>query len=270
MFLLSSIFAILFSTIFCSIEIKTASIEKYDNQKLSLKKKYAITTVNNPSVTPFTKIDSITLKSTDTLHIYINAKPQIYQALAILNDSHKNFKTIGAQSKNGNLVFKITPKTLAGWHPGDSSLKIVLGTHADNKDAESVEWLMGLLKFDIEEPVLSHPANPLDAFHPLPEIRHVFREDVKRPHALLSYVFTVIVLAPWILLLKQWRKLEVNLRNFHYSFSSILFIASIVGINYVLVRAWISWQLFQTIGYLFALSVVTVLSGKSALGQISI
>ena len=47
------------------------------------------------------------------------------------------------------------------------------------------------------------PIHPDEAsFHPLPEIKHTFRPDQKLPPRPVSAIFTVLVLFPWVVLLR--------------------------------------------------------------------
>jgi len=50
------------------------------------------------------------------------------------------------------------------------------------------------------------PEHPLEAtFHPLPEIKHTFRPDHKPPPRPISAAFSLIVLAPWAVLIGSVR-----------------------------------------------------------------
>lgn len=57
--------------------------------------------------------------------------------------------------------------------------------------------------FDLHVPT-SHPApvHPDEpSFHPLPEIHHAFRPEEKLPPRIMSAFFSLLVLAPWVVLL---------------------------------------------------------------------
>lgn len=52
-------------------------------------------------------------------------------------------------------------------------------------------------------PVVQHPDEA--SFHPLPQIHHTFRPDQKLPPRPISAVFSLLVLAPWFVLLGMVR-----------------------------------------------------------------
>lgn len=51
----------------------------------------------------------------------------------------------------------------------------------------------------------------------------MFREPEKRPPAFVSNLFTGLCLAPILLLLVLWAKLGVNISNFPFSLSAVIF-----------------------------------------------
>lgn len=51
----------------------------------------------------------------------------------------------------------------------------------------------------------------------------MFREPEKRPPAFVSNLFTGLCLAPVFLLLILWAKLGVNISNFPFSLSAVIF-----------------------------------------------
>lgn len=51
----------------------------------------------------------------------------------------------------------------------------------------------------------------------------MFREPEKRPPAFVSNLFTGLCLAPVLLLFILWAKLGVNISNFPFSFSAVIF-----------------------------------------------
>ena len=93
----------------------------------------------------------------------------------------------------------------------------------------------------IGDAVITNPLSPLAAdieitlpdgesssseagpFSPKPEIRHVFRQPDSRPPAMVSNVFSILCLAPVLIMLAMWVKIGVNVSNFPMSLAAIGF-----------------------------------------------
>jgi oligosaccharyltransferase complex subunit delta (ribophorin II) len=102
-----------------------------------------------------------------------------------------------------------------------------------------------------------------------PEIEHQFQVPEKRPPAVVSNVFTVIVLSPLLLLLILWLKIGINISNFPMSLSAVGFhvgLAAIFGLYYLY---WVSLNMFDTVRYLGLLGIPTFLFGNRLLSGIA-
>jgi len=104
---------------------------------------------------------------------------------------------------------------------------------------------------------------------PLPEIKHLFREPEIRPSLTVSNIFTVLTIAPILLLLILWIVLGVNLKNFSFSISCIGFHLGLGGIFGVYVLYWTQLNMFTTMKYVSILAIPTFLFGNRLLSSIA-
>ena len=126
------------------------------------------------------------------------------------------------------------------------------------------KWVIGEIDFTF------HPRPPVPEpqinYGPLPEIHHQYKTPEPRPPAIVSTVFCVIVLSPWLILLVMWPKVGVNLQNmFSFGLSSVVFQLSLVSIAGLYCLYWWQLNMFQTLFYLSPLSIVAFLSGHRTL-----
>lgn len=75
----------------------------------------------------------------------------------------------------------------------------------------------------------STAAAPQPSRGPRPEIKHMFREPERRPPQVISSTFTGLSLAPFLVLLILWGKLGINVKNFTFSLSALLFHGGLAG-----------------------------------------
>ncbi|KAK5104780.1 hypothetical protein LTS08_002673 [Lithohypha guttulata] len=107
----------------------------------------------------------------------------------------------------------------------------------------------------------------------LPEIHHIFRSDPKSPNILISIVFALGAVAALPVLLGAWLFLGGNVNHFQKALSDApvahaLFVGSIIGLEGILFMYYSSWNLFQTLPALFAVGMVTFISGSRALTEV--
>jgi len=102
-----------------------------------------------------------------------------------------------------------------------------------------------------------------------PEIKHLFREPEPRPSKLVSDVFTLICLSPFLIMLGLWMKLGVNIQNFQMSPAGVGFHAGLGAIFTLYMYFWLQLNMFTTIKYLILIGVVTFLCGNSLLAKIA-
>ncbi|KAH6937385.1 hypothetical protein HPB50_027529 [Hyalomma asiaticum] len=111
----------------------------------------------------------------------------------------------------------------------------------------------------------SPPKPTVDMHAPKPEIKHLFREQEKRPPVFLSNAFCGLVLAPLLLLIVLWARIGVNLSNFPFSLSTIVFHLGLAAIFGLFGCFWLRLNMFTTLKYLAGLGAVTFISGHSML-----
>jgi oligosaccharyltransferase complex subunit delta (ribophorin II) len=124
----------------------------------------------------------------------------------------------------------------------------------------------------------------------LAEIHHIFKSDPTSPSIVFSLLFTTAVLAtlpalfglvsscilcimPALIILSQWLYLGGNVNHFSKAFQSApvshtLFYSSIIGIEVIFFLYYTSWNLFKTLPVLFAVGMITFLSGSRALSEV--
>ena len=103
-------------------------------------------------------------------------------------------------------------------------------------------------------------------YGPKPEIRHTFREPEKRPAALVSDTFTVLVILPFLMLLVLWAVIGVNVSGFSPGLANIGFHSGIALILSLLFSVfWNNMDMFLTLKCLSGVLLMTFLSGHCLL-----
>jgi oligosaccharyltransferase complex subunit delta (ribophorin II) len=119
------------------------------------------------------------------------------------------------------------------------------------------------LKFSLESKKEQTNAQPLRK--PRNEIHHMFREPEKRPPRFVSDLFTGLCLAPILILFILWGRLGINASNFGFSLSALGFHGGLGAIFSLFLCFWLKLDMFQTVQYLLALSLLTFLCGNRVL-----
>ncbi|XP_033219779.1 dolichyl-diphosphooligosaccharide--protein glycosyltransferase subunit 2 [Belonocnema kinseyi] len=159
-----------------------------------------------------------------------------------------------------------------GYQSGDYKVELIVG---DAVLSNSFQWNVATVSLKFPEPTGVEAAEKSSAFkdktvyEPKPEIKHMFREPEKRPPALVSNLFTGLCLAPVLLLLILWAKLGVNVSNFPFSLSAVIFHVGLGGIFVLFGVFWLKLNMFVTLRYLLGLGIVTFLAGSKLLSQIA-
>lgn len=140
------------------------------------------------------------------------------------------------------------------------SIELIIG---DAFMSNSFNWNLGdiQLKFS-QEPVFNSKDN---ARALRPEIVHKFREPEKRPPRLISDLFSLLCIAPLLILLIIWSKLRVNISNFPFSLSALGFHLGFGAILALYGIFWLQLNMFDTIRYLIPLALFTFLCGNRLL-----
>jgi len=115
------------------------------------------------------------------------------------------------------------------------------------------------------QPVTPHPEEL--HYHPQPSIEHTFRSEQKIPPVLISAVFSVLVLAPWVVLVGLWSQLSPK-APLLFSSKIVPFTATLGAFEFLLFWYWVDLKLGQVLLYGAGLGIVAVLTGKAALVQV--
>ncbi|KAI0763105.1 oligosaccharyl transferase delta subunit [Trametes elegans] len=115
------------------------------------------------------------------------------------------------------------------------------------------------------QPAPHHPDEA--SFQVRPEIQHTFRPDQKSPPKVISAFFTILLAAPWVVLLGLWSYIRPQVP--HLLSPNILpFIAALAAFEALLVWYWVALRLGQVLLYGAILSIPTALAGKQALSAL--
>ena len=124
---------------------------------------------------------------------------QPHQSMLILSPKQtgNQIPIIVTVRKSGNaraeLNMKSAPEELLS-SPGNYSLNLIIGTFSHDNP---INYHIGTVNIDIP----NEPFIPI-IYGPKPEIFHNFKPDQKLPPKILSYSFVVIVLIPWLFLIR--------------------------------------------------------------------
>ena len=122
-----------------------------------------------------------------------------------------------------------------GAKSGLYSVSVIIG---DAVIINPLSWVAA----DIE---ITLPAGELESstetgpFSPKPEIRHVFRQPDSRPPAMVSNVFSILCLAPVLIMLVIRVKIGVNVCNFPMSLAAIGFDLGLAAIFVLYFYFWL-------------------------------
>jgi len=135
---------------------------------------------------------------------------------------------------------------------------------------DSLEWNLGEVQLNV---LAGNPktTNPLYgvSYGPKPEIKHLFRVPEPRPPRLVSDAFTVLCLAPILILLALWVKIGVNISGFSFSLGALGFHLGLAGLFGVYTTFWLNLTMFQALKYMTVPGVITFLAGHRLLSHIS-
>ncbi|PIO74706.1 hypothetical protein TELCIR_03279 [Teladorsagia circumcincta] len=103
----------------------------------------------------------------------------------------------------------------------------------------------------------------------LPEIKHLFRQPEKRPPTIVSDAFTLICLAPLLLLLVLWFRIGLNFGNMPLSLWTLIFHGSLTALFALYFVFWLQLNMFETLKYLAVVGGLTYLAGNRVLRAIA-
>jgi len=148
---------------------------------------------------------------------------------------------------------------------GKYSMELIVG---DAVMQNPFSWAVADVALTFPEQAAAKP-DTLSQYTKKPEIKHKFAVPEKRPPAVVSLVFTGLVLLPLAILLGLWMKIGVNISNFPMSPSAIGFHVCLAGIFGLYYMYWTQFNMFLTLKYLGLLAVPTFLFGNRLLSSIA-
>lgn len=137
---------------------------------------------------------------------------ELYVIIISFLNSVFNFQDVGSKS------------TELGISSGVYNMELILG---DAVISNPIRWNLGVLELKLGTVKESTPVTPVRGVRP--EIKHMFREPERRPPQVISTTFTVLAAAPLLILFIMWAKLGINIKNFKFNLSTILFHAGLAG-----------------------------------------
>ncbi|XP_043791142.1 dolichyl-diphosphooligosaccharide--protein glycosyltransferase subunit 2 [Apis laboriosa] len=155
----------------------------------------------------------------------------------------------------------------------DYNVELIIGDAILNNP---FQWTVATVSLKFPEPSSSERTDKnvfynskSNVYSTKPEIKHMFREPEKRPPAFVSNLFTGLCLAPVLLLFILWAKLGVNISNFPFSLSAVIFHLGLGSIFTLFGIFWLKLNMFVTLRYLVGLGIVTFLAGNKMLSRIA-
>jgi hypothetical protein len=144
---------------------------------------------------------------------------------------------------------------------GEYAISIIVG---DSLLQHGVTWSVGKISLT----VASTAAESKDPFATQPDIVHAFRPDERRTNGLIAFIFTLLCGAPFVLLVLALLRFGLQ-----YSFPggatdflyTAVFQGSIAAILFLYFLYWVSLNIFQALGLVSAVAIVSVVSGNRAL-----
>jgi oligosaccharyltransferase complex subunit delta (ribophorin II) len=174
-------------------------------------------------------------------------------------------------STNKEYKFDLTLATRAkdfNSQSGTYDMSLIVG---DFNIANPFEWTIATVKLSFPPggEVKTKPSWAIVSYEVKPEIKHLFREPEKRPPTFVSDLFSLLVLAPFLLLLGLWLKIGVNVKNLPVTLSALLFHSGLALIFSLFFLFWLKMDMFTTLKCLSGVTIMTFLSGHSLLKTLS-
>ncbi|KAJ3383490.1 hypothetical protein HDU92_004106 [Lobulomyces angularis] len=120
-----------------------------------------------------------------------------------------------------------------------------------------------------EVPNINRPASESEEFRYKEEIRHIFKPPVKVPFRLISLIFAVLCVLPWVILFALWSSLAVNFNNLYATKEMVLygtgFMISLGGWVALYIAYFWSVTLFPALACASVLSVFSLFFGNRVL-----
>jgi len=127
------------------------------------------------------------------------------------------------------------------------------------------------LELDTTAPPATPPAS--ERYTSKPEIHHIFKAEPGSPPKIISFFFTLCVLATVPVLFGAWALLGANVDHLSKAFGAApvshgLFMGSVVAMEGVFFMYYTSWNLFQMLPVAAVVGTVAYVSGSRALTEV--
>jgi len=193
----------------------------------------------------------------------------VHQAFVKLTHSQSNAEIIYVAEPNSNkqYSFELDMNGAAAdfnSKSGTYSLSVIIG---DAVISNPLSWTVA--DVDIKLPAGDEKIQEPGPYQVKPEIRHVFRSPDSRPPAMVSNMFSLLCLAPVLIMLLMWIKIGVNVSNFPFSVAALGFHIGLAAIFVLYFYFWVELNMFTTVKYLSGLGLVTFLCGNKLLANIA-
>jgi len=208
--------------------------------------------------------------SFDVVDEAVNKPKLVHQAFVRLTHVKSGAEIIYVAEPNTNkkYQFELDMNTAAadfGSKAGVYSVSVIVG---DAVVSNPLSWVAADVDIKLPASDDSKDQEP-GPFQPRPEIRHVFREPDSRPAAVVSNVFSLLCLAPVLIMLGMWVKIGVNVSNFPVSLYALGFHIGLAAIFVLYFYFWIELNMFTTVKYLSGIGLVTFLCGNKMLASMA-
>jgi len=150
---------------------------------------------------------------------------------------------------------------------GKYNVRLVVG---DSAVSNAIDW--NLVDVSLKLPEFVKPPVKKSQeiiYDKLPEIQHLFREAEKRPPQVVSDVFSLLALTPFVILLLLWLRIGINFGNMPMSIWTIMFHAGLAGIFFLYFTFWLRLDMFVTLKYLAIIGALTFLAGNRLLRSLA-
>lgn len=194
----------------------------------------------------------------------------VHQAFVRLECQKTSREIIFVASLDNNGVYKFdmdigSKATELGIISGRYNIELIIG---DAIISNPFRWTLADVELSITGITSpSIPSAPIRGMRP--EIKHMFREPERRPPPVISTLFTALVLAPLLILFGIWIKLGINVSNFKFSVSALLFHSGLGGIFALFFVFWMQLDMFTTCRWLLLFGLITFIAGHRVLSSIA-
>ncbi|CAP33295.2 Protein CBR-OSTD-1 [Caenorhabditis briggsae] len=233
---------------------------------------------NLKTVAIFSKLSSgLTADASQRLYVSFNVvkkadnakvKPQ-QVFLRFVAPSGEDVVLVVNPDANGNYIYDSVLRTAAKSFrnlSGQFKISLLVG---DVTIKNSINWQFADIDAALPTAYEPTPKSQQVRYEPMEEITHVFRQPEKRPPALISDLFTIIVLVPFVILFTLWARIGINLQNAPASAFVPIFHIGLAGIFGLYILFWIQFDMFETLKYLSVLGFLTFVAGNRVLRAIA-